>query len=185
MMRQTQQFYEFGPFRVDRAERLLLQNGQVVPLTPKVFDTLLILVENSRHILTKDELMKMVWPETAVEEANLTKNISTLRKALRESPGQHQYIETIPWRGYRFVASVREVGDENADLILEERTRSRVLIEQEQETSVQAVPASLETTSREKAFAPGSEVNRLSKWGVSRIVLAVCAALTLALPSHT
>ena len=180
-MRQAKQFYEFGPFRIDRAERLLLRDGQVVPLTPKVFDTLLVLVENSGHILTKDEVMKMVWPETVVEEANLSKNISTLRKALGESTGQYQYIETIPWRGYRFVASVREVGDENADLILEERTRSRVLIEQEQETNAQAVLTSLESLSLEEAFAPDSEVKRLSKGGLSRIVLAVCATVTLAM----
>ena len=62
----TKQFYEFGPFRIDRSERLLLRDSQVIPLTPKVFDTLLVLVENSRHILTKDELMKMVWPVVVV-----------------------------------------------------------------------------------------------------------------------
>ncbi len=181
MIRQAKQFYEFGAFRIDPAERLLLRDGQVVPLTPKVFDTLLVLVENSGHILTKDEVMKTVWPETVVEEGNLTKNISTLRKALSESPGQYQYIETIPWRGYRFVASVREVGDENADLIVEERTRSRVLIEEKQETSAPAVPASLESASIEKTFAQGSEGKSMSKWSVSRIVLAACAALTIAI----
>lgn len=181
MMRQAKQFYEFGTFRVDRVERLLLHDGQLVPLTPKVFDTLLVLVENPLHILTKDELMKMVWPETVVEEANLTKNVSTLRKALGQSLDQHQYIETIPWRGYRFVASVREVSEETSDLILEERTRSRVLIKQEQETSAQIGSASPESVSLEKAFAPGSEVERVSKWGVSWIVLAVCVTLTLAI----
>lgn len=104
----AKQFYEFGPYRIDRGERLLLRHGQVVPLTPKVFDTLLVLAENSGHILTKDEVMKMVWPNTVVEETNLTKNISTLRKALGENRDDHQYIETIPWRGYRFVASVTQ-----------------------------------------------------------------------------
>src|SRR5262245_31907848 len=116
MTAQPKQFYEFGPYRIDRAERLLLRHGQVVPLTPKVFDTLLVLAENSGHILTKDEVMKMVWPDTVVEESNLAKNISTLRKALGESPDSHPYIETIPWRGYRFVASVREVGSEDTEL---------------------------------------------------------------------
>src|SRR5215510_2836707 len=101
-------FYEFGPFRLDTGERLLLCNGEEVSLTPKVFDLLLVLVENSGHIFEKDELMKAIWPDSVVEEANLTRNISTLRKALGESQDTRQYIETIPWRGYRFVASVRE-----------------------------------------------------------------------------
>ncbi len=109
MAQQTRLLYEFDPFRVDARERLLLRAGQVVPLTPKVFDILLVLVQNSGHILSKDEMMKQIWPETVVEEANLTRNISTLRKALGENPDAPQYIETIPWRGYRFVASVREV----------------------------------------------------------------------------
>jgi TolB-like protein/DNA-binding winged helix-turn-helix (wHTH) protein/Flp pilus assembly protein TadD len=179
MMRQAKHFYEFGSFRIDRAERLLLRDSQVVPLTPKVFDTLLVLVENSGHILTKDEVMKMVWPETVVEEANLSKNISTLRKALGESTGQYQYIETIPWRGYRFVASVREVGLESGDLVVEERTRSRVFIEQEQEANPLAVPASLESASIERAFASGSEAKSRSKKSTNRTVLSVCAVLAL------
>ena len=101
--------YEFGPFRIDASERQLLRDGAVVPLTPKVFDVLLALVENSGHILSKDEVMKLVWSNTAVEEGNIARNISTLRNVLGERPRQHQYIETIPWRGYRFVGNVKEV----------------------------------------------------------------------------
>ncbi len=101
--------YEFGPFRIDASERQLLRNGEVVPLRPKVFDVLLALVENSGHILSKDEVMRIVWPETAVEEGNLARNISTLRSALGERPRE---IETIPWRGYRFIAAVRKVHDQ-------------------------------------------------------------------------
>jgi TolB-like protein len=100
--------YEFGPFRVDARERRLLRQGEVVPLTPKVFDVLLVLVQNSGRLLSKNEVMKLVWPNTAVEEGNIARNISTLRNALGERPREHQYIETIPWRGYRFVAKVRE-----------------------------------------------------------------------------
>src|SRR5438552_4980391 len=107
--------YEFGPFRIDASERQLLRDGEVVPLTPKVFDVLLALVQNSGHILSKDEVMKIVWPDTSVAEGNLARNISTLRSALGERPRERQYIETIPWRGYRFVANVREVGDEFAN----------------------------------------------------------------------
>jgi DNA-binding winged helix-turn-helix (wHTH) protein/tetratricopeptide (TPR) repeat protein len=103
--------FEFGPFLIDASERQLLRNGQVVPLTPKVFDVLLALVQNSGHILTKDEVMKIVWPDTAVEEGNLARNISTLRSALGERPRESQFIETIPWRGYRFIAPVRKIHD--------------------------------------------------------------------------
>lgn len=131
MARPSKQFYEFGPFRIDVAERLLMRNDEVVPLTPRVFDTLLVLVENPGHILTKGELMNSVWAETVVEEANLTKNISTLRKALGESANGKDYIETIPWRGYRFSEDVREIGNGSADLVIEEHTRSSIVIEEQ------------------------------------------------------
>src|ERR1700686_1773952 len=112
MFSQTTAFYEFGPFRADARERRLGRDGQVVALTPNVVDVLLVLVQNSGHILSKDEVMKLVWPNTAVEEGNIARNISTLRKALGESSREPQYVETVPWRGYRFVANVREVRDE-------------------------------------------------------------------------
>ena len=99
-------FYEFGPFRMDPKSRRLLKGESAVPLTPKAFETLLVLVENSGRVLTKEELMQALWPDSFVEEANLTVNISALRKALGESPNQHRYIVTIPGRGYRFVADV-------------------------------------------------------------------------------
>ncbi len=109
MFWQTQLSYEFGPFRVDVRERRLLRHQEVVPLTPKVFDTLLVLVQNSGHILSKDEVLRMVWCDTLVEEGSVARNISTLRKALGEDSQGRQCIETIPWRGYRFVADVKEV----------------------------------------------------------------------------
>jgi DNA-binding winged helix-turn-helix (wHTH) protein/Tfp pilus assembly protein PilF len=111
-MAQTGLHYEFGPFRVDSRERLLWRNGKVVPLTPKVFDILLVLIQSRGHILSKEKLMKLVWPDTVVEENNLTRNISTLRKALGDGSKQPRYIETIPWRGYRFVAALKELPDE-------------------------------------------------------------------------
>lgn len=119
MFWQTQTSYEFGPFRVDARERLLLRDGEVVALTPKVFDVLLVLVQHHGHILSKDEVMKLVWPNTAVEEGNISRNISTLRKALGESPQKHEFVETVPWRGYRFVANVKEVRGQSASLTLE------------------------------------------------------------------
>src|ERR1700752_1313871 len=100
--------YEFGRFRLNVAERVLLRDGETVPLTPKVFDILLTLVEKRGQVVSKEDLMKRVWPDTFVEEGNLTQNISLLRKALGESPGGVQFIETVPRRGYRFVATISE-----------------------------------------------------------------------------
>ena len=128
----NKRFYDFGTFRVDADERLLLRDGQVVPLTAKVFDILLILVRHRGHLLEKERLMSEVWPESYVEEGNLTRNISTLRKALGEKPDEHRFIETFPRRGYRFVAEVQEFGDEDGGLVLREETRTRVLVEEEE-----------------------------------------------------
>jgi len=102
--------YEFGPFRLEPAEHLLLRDGQVIPLAPKVFDTLLVLVQNSGHLVDKDELLRRVWPDTFVEEGNLTKNIFALRKILEGGRENEKFIETIPKRGYRFVAPITELG---------------------------------------------------------------------------
>ena len=101
--------YEFGPFRLDAAKNLLFRDGEIVPLTPKVFDTLRVLVERSGEQLTKDRLISEVWEGAVVEETNLTTNVSHLRKALGEKKHEHQYILTIPGGGYRFVAAVKAV----------------------------------------------------------------------------
>lgn len=132
MGRPARQFYEFGPFRLDATEHVLFRDGAVVPLKPKVFDTLLVLVENNGHVIGKDELMKTLWPDTVVEENNLNQNISVLRRALGDGENAVQYIETLPRRGYRFVASVRESRDQSADLVLEKHTLSSVVIEVEE-----------------------------------------------------
>jgi Tol biopolymer transport system component/DNA-binding winged helix-turn-helix (wHTH) protein len=96
--------YDFGSFHLDPNERVLLHAGQPVPLTPKAFETLLALVERRGHIVIKEELMQRIWPDTYVEEVNLAKNVSTLRKILGARDDGQPYIETIPKRGYRFVA---------------------------------------------------------------------------------
>src|SRR5437773_12100618 len=108
-MPEGKHLYEFGPFRLDPAERLLLRNGQTVSLAPKAFDTLLLLVRNSGHLLTKDELMKHLWPETFVEEVNLAQNISAIRRALDDKNGGVHYIETVAKGGYRFTAETRKI----------------------------------------------------------------------------
>ena len=106
MNRLTRHLYDFGRFRLDAKERLLLHDREIVPLTPKAFDMLLALVENSGHLLEKNELMQRLWPDSFVEEGSLAQNISLLRKALGESESQ-KFIETVPRRGYRFVARVK------------------------------------------------------------------------------
>ena len=108
MGQQDNHSYDFGRFRLKVAERVLLREGELVPLTPKVFDILVTLVENGGQVVAKDDLMKRVWPNTFVEEGNLTQNISLLRKALGETPGGAQFIETVPRRGYRFVAETKQ-----------------------------------------------------------------------------
>jgi len=118
----TQRLYSFGEFRVDAAKRLLFMGERRIAVPPKVFDTLLALVENSGRVVEKDELMRLVWPDTVVEENNLNQAISVLRKALGENPAEHRYIVTVPGCGYRFVAPVngslgleRTLGELQAD----------------------------------------------------------------------
>ncbi len=112
MVGQARHMYEFGPFRLIPEERQLLRDNQPVPLTPKCFDLLVVLVENTGHLIEKDQLLKRIWPDSFVEEANLSVNMSALRRALGEGPNKHQYVETVPRRGYRFVAGVTERWDD-------------------------------------------------------------------------
>lgn len=107
-------FYEFGPFRMDPEERLLLRDGDPIPLTPKAFETLLLLVRNHRRVVLKDDLMKALWPDSFVEESNLSQNIFVLRKALGESAQDARYIATVSGRGYRFAQDVAEVAADEA-----------------------------------------------------------------------
>src|ERR1700730_7490638 len=95
-----QHSYQFGEYTVDSSQRVLLRKGKPVPLTPKVFDMLLILVENPGRIVEKEELMNRLWPDTYVEEANLTSNIQQLRKALGDNARHPRYVETVAKRGY-------------------------------------------------------------------------------------
>lgn len=115
MSQQTLLAYEFGPFRLCLTQRLLLHGREIVPLKPKVFDTLLLLIENRGRVMEKDELMRVLWPDSFVEENSLTQNISLLRRSLRGGDSVRQYVETIPRRGYRFVAEVRELSAEGEE----------------------------------------------------------------------
>ena len=100
--------YSFGSFVLDRRARVLLRNNQPVVITAKIFEALVVLIENRGRVVTKDEFLGILWPNTTVEEANLAQTISTLRKVLDDNPKQHRYIATIPGRGYTFVGSVFE-----------------------------------------------------------------------------
>jgi DNA-binding winged helix-turn-helix (wHTH) protein/TolB-like protein len=107
MPNQIRQLYEFGHFQLDISEQLLLQEGKPVALTPKAFDILVVLVQRSGRLVEKEELLKEVWAESFVEESNLTRNIYLLRKALGNGSHEHPRIETVPSKGYRFVADIR------------------------------------------------------------------------------
>src|SRR5436190_4861029 len=131
MRKQINQIYEFGEFRLETAERLLLTSQGPKPLRPKEFDTLLVLVQQSGHLIEKEELIRRVWPDTAVEEANLARNIYSLRKALGDDNHAHKYIETVPTRGYRFIAPVRELTPQSPDLLVQTRIRARIITEEE------------------------------------------------------
>ncbi|HKR13247.1 MAG TPA: tetratricopeptide repeat protein [Pyrinomonadaceae bacterium] len=149
--------YEFGRFRLKSAERILLREDELVPLTPKVFDILITLVEHSGQVVSKDDLMKRVWPSTYVEEGNLTQNISLLRKALGETPGGVQFIETVPRRGYRFVGEIKEASNGSPAPLVDE-VAAETVAHQDNSTStpVVSIPASngrLAWFKRSPAFA--------------------------------
>jgi Tol biopolymer transport system component/DNA-binding winged helix-turn-helix (wHTH) protein len=124
--------YGFGGYRLDPGEQRLLRDGQPVPLTPKVFELLRVLVQNAGHLVEKERLLKQVWADTFVEEASLNRGISVLRKALGEGPADQKYIETVPKRGYRFIAPVR--------LIAAQETQAEDVSSGASAPAVQALP---------------------------------------------
>jgi len=120
---------EFGPFRIDPERRLLLREQQPIPLTPKAFELLLELAQHSGEVVLKDHLMKVLWPDTFVEESNLGQHVFQLRKALGERPQDHSFIVTVPGRGYRFAQQVRIVADDE-EVVVESHSRARIVIEE-------------------------------------------------------
>ncbi len=115
MSQAAKHLYEFGPFRLDPSEGLLLRDGQPIPLAPKAFEALLLLLESSGHLIEKEVLMQKLWPNSFVEDANLSKYIFTLRQALGDGEVGQKYIETVPKRGYRFVAPVQKLAAESIE----------------------------------------------------------------------
>ena len=164
-------YYKFGPFRLDAAEQQLWRDGEEIALTPKAFGVLLMLIRNSGQAVSKEDFMREVWPDTIVEEKNLTDNVSILRQLLGDSPQEQRYIKTVPRRGYRFVANVREVTDGDFELIVHETSQSRIVIEEEVE------PANVidvhSTTLPTETARPLPEAKKASpRWLVPLLILA-------------
>jgi len=188
MFKQSKHLYEFGPFRLDVTERLFLKDDSPVALTPKAFEMLVVLVQRSGHLVEKDELLKEVWPDQFVEESNLSQNIYLLRKALGEGPNEHQYIETVPRRGYRFVADVKEVraaeshAVDDADIVLEKRTRARILIEEEGREEEESGGSAPQVKNRQALVAPADALPRrhfTRGLFAALVILAFCAGAAL------
>ena len=148
--------YEFGPFRVDPEKQILLRGSQPVAITPKTFDTLLILVRHSREVVSKNDLMNELWPDAFVEEANLSQNIFMLRRVLGDTPEDRRYIVTLPGKGYRFVADVRTINQDGEDVVVASRSRSQIVIEHSDSSSgeiLSTTPANVDGKSVWKSFA--------------------------------
>ena len=161
-------FYAFDNFVVDAGKSVLSREGQSVPLTPKAFEILLVLVRNPGRVLKKEELIEEVWPDAFVDENNLPRNISSLRKALGEGPAEHKYIVTLPGQGYRFVAEVRHLDSPNG-------APTRALLE-----SVPLEPTKLEPTITVHEEVVKSEPATRKPRSINLLVV-VCACLALAL----
>lgn len=140
MKEQDECLYDFGSFRINALKRQLLREGEVVPLASKAFNTLLILVRRYGETVTKDELMDAVWCDTAVEENNLTQQISTLRKRLGEHAGENSFIATIPGQGYSFIAPVKKTFFGEDEIFFEEITKSSITIDICDETAKNKLP---------------------------------------------
>ena len=146
MLQPANTVYAFGEFCLDPSERLLFRSGVPLPLTPKVFDALVLLVENAGHLVEKDEFMKRLWPDTFVGDDTLASNISLLRKALGGQANAQDYIVTVPKRGYRFVAAISEAPQNGGFAVLSVPTGA----------TSDAYPASME--SRSDAVPAGRQV---------------------------
>ena len=143
--------YEFGPFRMDPDKQVLLRDGQLIAVTPKAFETLLVLVRRGREVVSKEELLKEIWPDSFVEEANLTQHISKLRKALGDTLEGERYIVTLPGRGYRFAVPVRTITEGVEVLIAQTRSRAQIVIEEHAPEPVETQPAALPATCARQA----------------------------------
>ncbi len=148
MNNKLRHLYEFDDFRVDPNQKCLWHGEELVSVTPKAFDTLVVLLENKGRVVDKDTLLNQVWADTFVEEATLAQNISTLRRTLSLQPNGKQFIETIPRRGYRFVGEVREIIDDEELFVVETRRQTHIISKEEIHTSAEIAPAQPQTKNR-------------------------------------
>ena len=135
MDRQAKHLLEFGPFRMDLEERVLMRDQEAITLSPKAFETLLVLVQHSERVVLKDDLMKTLWPDTFVQESNLSQHVFLLRKALGDRADDPEYIVTVSGRGYRFAQKVTEVTEPDGDLIIHSHSIQKVTIEETQSSA--------------------------------------------------
>ena len=156
---------------MDAVKRVLLRDGEMVPLTSKSLDTLLVLVEHCGQVVTKDDLMKTLWPDTVVEENNLTQQISMLRKALGERANEHRYVVTVPGRGYSFVAEVSASRNGDMNLVVEQHIRSRITVGVEDDHESDLEP------NADIKFLPGSHLVMHRPWGSKSTMLSLFAVL--------
>src|SRR5262245_9366953 len=167
---ETGRTYEFGPFRLDAIRRRLWRDGQLVPVPPRSFDTLVALVEHAGRLIEKDELMRLVWGDTCVVEDNLIQQISTLRKLLGEHSDDPAYILTVPRHGYRFLAAVREVANGHGD-----NGTATPIVESPNGASSNGVPRACESP-----HPPTAIVRRQrawTTWGVVAVIVGVAGAI--------
>jgi eukaryotic-like serine/threonine-protein kinase len=164
--------YEFGPFRMDPDKQVLLRDGQLIAVTPKAFETLLVLVRRGREVVSKEELLKEVWPDSFVEEANLSQHIFKLRKALGDSLEGERYIVTLPGRGYRFAVPVRTITEGGDVLIAQMRSRAQIVIEEHAPEPVETQPA---------LPPPANATSKWRKWLLPAGAISAIAGLGLLL----
>jgi DNA-binding winged helix-turn-helix (wHTH) protein/TolB-like protein len=176
----TQGFFVFGPFRLDPPERLLLRERQPIPLPPKAFDLLVVLVSHAGHLVTKEQLLQDVWPGTFVEEANLSYTVSLVRKALGDDKEPHRYIDTVPRAGYRFrepVGNLTDPGAQSPDGIA-----GPAMVGRAGHPGLWTEPGIAESSPNGAGVAPAGAIpTRLWRWALAGTVLATIASL-LAMP---
>ncbi len=163
----TKQTFKFADFELDAAKRLLLKQGKVVALNSKTFDLLLTLVENRGRVLSKEDLLNRVWANQFVEENNLSVQISALRKIFGEKKGEHQFIVTVPGKGYKFAADIHNTDDQK-ELIIENHSFSRIIVEEENGFSNETI-----INSKTASFEKGAELAAPKRPPVSRLTLAL------------
>jgi DNA-binding winged helix-turn-helix (wHTH) protein/Tol biopolymer transport system component len=173
--------YEFDEFRLDAENLLLLRSGETVQLPIKAVQILLTLVEANGRVMKKEEILKRVWADTFIEESNLSHHVAVLRRALGEEKNSKKFIETIPRRGYRFIAPVTEIESGTDEVIKSERTRTQIIEEEEIEIREPIESISAETAAPETSAPPDAVAAKKTRRGwrspvlVGAFVIAVAA----------